>query len=202
MRRSLTVLGILATAGFLFLGTPGALAESRQAQPQADIDVDGMDHSKLNHGVLGHVAFSIHDCAQVIGAQATDLGSDPDVAGMDHSKLNHGVLGHVAVKADEREQIGADQRVDFDANPDAGADHSRLNHGVLGVKSADAGGVGDPVEAALDIAPESRIPPLSAWAPPAEIAGKVRLSQGGAAAGIELAWRPPMEVAQGEAAQR
>lgn len=68
----------MMVAGFFACGMQPVCAES---------DIDGMDHSKLNHGVLGAAAFqAAHDDHQ----HAT---IDADVAGMDHSKLNHGVLG-------------------------------------------------------------------------------------------------------------
>ena len=81
MSRYSIILSSVAVAGLLALGTqPG------RADP-ADPDVDGIDHSKLNHGVLGHAARQdIHDGHQ-------PASNDPDVTGMDHSKLKHGVLG-------------------------------------------------------------------------------------------------------------
>jgi hypothetical protein len=78
MSRHSIILSGLAIAGFLALGT---------APGRADVDVDGTDHSKLNHGVLGKAPQG----AQPAAAQQASL--DPDVVGTDHSKLNHGVLG-------------------------------------------------------------------------------------------------------------
>ena len=78
MSRYSIILRGMVVAALLALGTQ---------QGYADPDVDGMDHSKLNHGVLGHAARQdIHDGHQ-------PANNDPDVTGMDHSKLNHGVLG-------------------------------------------------------------------------------------------------------------
>jgi hypothetical protein len=88
-------LGSIAVVAFLGMGTqPG----------RADPDTDGMDHSKLNHGVLGRAAQRDTQGSQASGAivwanpvsvaLANPVGqSDPNVAGTDHSKLNHGVLG-------------------------------------------------------------------------------------------------------------
>jgi len=109
MSRYSIICRIAAVAGLLAFGTqPG----------RADADVDGMDHSKLNHGVAGqapHQEVAAHEGmpahhemheghAAAAGAAAAApapapataaavAGLDPDVAGMDHSKLNHGVLG-------------------------------------------------------------------------------------------------------------
>ena len=81
MSRYSIILRGMAVAALLALGT-----QQGHADP-ADPDVDGMDHSKLNHGVLGHAARQdIYDGHQ-------PASNDPDVDGMDHSKLNHGVLG-------------------------------------------------------------------------------------------------------------
>jgi hypothetical protein len=78
MSRSSIIFSALAVAGLLAFGTQRGHAAS---------DVDGMDHSKLNHGVLGQaVRQDIHDDHQHVNI-------DADVAGMDHSKLSHGVLG-------------------------------------------------------------------------------------------------------------
>jgi hypothetical protein len=107
-------LGGLAVATYLACGSLPARA--------GDPDVDGMDHSKLNHGVLGPTVQRDVQSAQApkptaqapkASAQApttivwvnpgatsqaaTPAGqtdsSDPNVTGMDHSKLDHGVLG-------------------------------------------------------------------------------------------------------------
>ncbi|MFY9834457.1 MAG: hypothetical protein WAK66_17315 [Methylocystis sp.] len=81
MSRHSIILSGLAVASFLALGT---------APGRADADVDGTDHSKLNHGVLGKAPPG----AQAAPAAASQQASlDKDVVGMDHSKLNHGVLG-------------------------------------------------------------------------------------------------------------
>jgi hypothetical protein len=77
MLRHSIILSGLVVAGFLALGVQ---------QGRADADVDGFDHSKLNHGVLGQ--------AHAGGVQKP-VGADADVTGFDHSKLNHGVLGAV-----------------------------------------------------------------------------------------------------------
>jgi uncharacterized protein involved in copper resistance len=82
MSRHSIILSGMAVAALLALGT---------RQGHADPDVDGMDHSKLNHGVLGHVT-------QAAGSQQASI--DKDVVGMDHSKLNHGVLGSAAATSD------------------------------------------------------------------------------------------------------
>jgi hypothetical protein len=75
---------IVAVAGVLAFGTqPG----------RADADVDGTDHSKLNHGVLGRAAHQEIASLQVSNENQRLASVDQDVAGVDHSKLNHGVLG-------------------------------------------------------------------------------------------------------------
>ncbi|HEY8137976.1 MAG TPA: hypothetical protein VIF61_09040 [Methylocystis sp.] len=83
MSRHSIILSGLAVASFLALGT---------APGRADADVDGTDHSKLNHGVLGKAPLG----AQAVAAPAAatqQVSFDKDVTGTDHSKLNHGVLG-------------------------------------------------------------------------------------------------------------
>lgn len=74
-RRS-NLLGFVAATAILACGAQPCLA---------DPNVDGMDHSKLNHGVLGAPAKN--------SSSSDHTSGDPDVTGMDHSKLNHGVLG-------------------------------------------------------------------------------------------------------------
>jgi hypothetical protein len=87
MSRHSIILSGLAIASFLALGT---------APGRADADVDGTDHSKLNHGVLGKAPPG----AQAAPAAAPQHASlDADVAGTDHSKLNHGVIGVAPVGA-------------------------------------------------------------------------------------------------------
>jgi hypothetical protein len=76
MTRYSIFLSSMAVAGFLLLGTQ---------QGQAQSDVEGMDHSKLNHGVLGQGTHQDSGDRQ--------HGGISDVAGMDHSKLNQGVRG-------------------------------------------------------------------------------------------------------------
>jgi hypothetical protein len=160
MSRLLTILSITAVAGFLFLGTQQGHAQAWQSTQS---DVDGADHSKLNHGVLGPVVIAIQmgDELQQVSANEPFSLSDPDVVGMDHSKLNHGVLGAAQTAASSTDR---------------------------------------PVEAALD-----KIPPLSSWAPPQEIAAKVQLerevaaerktAESGPVAKDELNWQPPQEIA-------
>ena len=81
MSRHSIILSGLAVASFLSLGT---------APGRADADVDGTDHSRLNHGVLGKAPPG----AQAAPAAASQQASlDANVTGTDHSKLNHGVLG-------------------------------------------------------------------------------------------------------------
>ncbi len=81
MSRHSIILSGLAVASFLALGT---------APGRADADVDGTDHSKLNHGVLGKAPPG----AEATPAAASQQASlDANVVGTDHSKLNHGVLG-------------------------------------------------------------------------------------------------------------
>ena len=81
MSRHSIILSGLAVASFLSLGT---------APGRADADVDGTDHSKLNHGVLGKAPPG----AQAAPAAASQQASlDANVTGTDHSKLNHGVFG-------------------------------------------------------------------------------------------------------------
>ncbi len=82
MSRHSIILSGLAVAGFLALGT---------APGRADADVDGTDHSKLNHGVLGKAPPGAQAAAPAAAPLQASL--DKDVAGTDHSKLNHGVLG-------------------------------------------------------------------------------------------------------------
>jgi hypothetical protein len=77
MSRHSIILSGLAVMGFLALGA---------APSRADADVDGTDHSKLNHGVLGKAP-----AGSPAAVQAASL--DTDVTGTDHSKLNHGVMG-------------------------------------------------------------------------------------------------------------
>ncbi len=81
MSRHSIILSGLAVASFLALGT---------APGRADADVDGTDHSKLNHGVLGKAPPGAEATAAAAPQQAS---LDANVVGMDHSKLNHGVLG-------------------------------------------------------------------------------------------------------------
>ena len=70
MARILTVLSIVTIVGsFVCLGTQGGGAHATQLTAQKaacaevkvgwvyDLDVYGMDHSKLNHGVLGWARF-------------------------------------------------------------------------------------------------------------------------------------------------
>jgi hypothetical protein len=94
MSRLWTILSILAVAGFLCLETRPGQAQSLQGQLQAQSDVSGMDHSKLNHGVLGQVvAYVTAGERQLASANEQVRGSDTNVNGMDHSNLDHGVLG-------------------------------------------------------------------------------------------------------------
>jgi hypothetical protein len=137
MGKSLIAFGILAVVGFLFSETPQGHAQSWQMQSQVESDIDGMDHSRLNHGVLGKASSRTDDYQQA------NLASDPDVIGMDHSKLNHGVLGAASLSVGSKE---------------------------------------DAVKVVLDTPPASIIPPLSSWAPPAEIADKVSAAKRQAAA--------------------
>ena len=81
MSRQSIILSGLAVASFLALGT---------APGRADADVDGADHSKLNHGVLGKAPPGAQAAPSAPAHQAS---LDADVTGTDHSKLNHGVLG-------------------------------------------------------------------------------------------------------------
>ena len=87
MSRHSIILSGLAVASFLALGT---------APGRADADVDGADHSKLNHGVLGKAPPGA-SAAPVAPSQHASL--DADVTGTDHSKLNHGVLGLAPVSS-------------------------------------------------------------------------------------------------------
>lgn len=87
MSRHSIILSGLAVASFLALGT---------APGRADADVDGTDHSKLNHGVLGKAPPGAQPAPAAVAAPAAaaqHASLDADVAGTDHSKLNHGVLG-------------------------------------------------------------------------------------------------------------
>jgi hypothetical protein len=93
MSRLWTILSILAVASFFTLSAQPGQAQSLQGEPEAQSDVNGMDHSKLNHGVLGHVAYQTGGELPQASASKEVRGSDPDVIGMDHSKLNHGVPG-------------------------------------------------------------------------------------------------------------
>lgn len=81
----------MAVAAFLTLGSQPSRAD--------DPNVDGMDHSRLNHGVLGKpatpAAKNIVWAAPGSAAPGSAAQSDPDVTGMDHSRLNHGVLGRI-----------------------------------------------------------------------------------------------------------
>lgn len=86
MSRYSIILGCMAVVGFLALTTPQGHAQS---------DVDGMDHSKLNHGVLGH-------------SMDADHRPMADVNGMDHSKLNHGVLGSASAKPHTKPTTSSD----------------------------------------------------------------------------------------------
>ena len=83
MSRHSIILSGLAVASFLALGT---------APGRADADVDGTDHSKLSHGVLGKAPPGAQ-VAAAPAAAAQQVSLDADVAGTDHSKLSHGVLG-------------------------------------------------------------------------------------------------------------
>jgi hypothetical protein len=95
MWRLFTALGILAVVGFL-----GTQQGQAQSWPQVQSDVGGMDNSKPNHGVLGHVTDQVSDERQQTSSNEQASASDPDVIGMDHSKLNHGVLGTVRTAAE------------------------------------------------------------------------------------------------------
>ena len=75
----------MAVVGILALGMRHGHAQS---------DVDGMDHSQLSHGVLGHE--TQHDMHADYPHMSVEMS---DVSGMDHSKLNHGVLGAAAPTA-------------------------------------------------------------------------------------------------------
>jgi predicted secreted protein len=86
----------MAVAFLLTLGTQPSRAD--------DPNVDGMDHSQLNHGVLGKAASvaaknivwaAPGSAAPGAAAPGSAAQSDPDVTGMDHSRLNHGVLGRI-----------------------------------------------------------------------------------------------------------
>jgi hypothetical protein len=66
----------LAVAGILAFGTQQGYAAS---------DVDGMDHSKLNHGVLGQERHHDMHASDYLRA-IVDMS---DVGGMDHSKLKY-----------------------------------------------------------------------------------------------------------------
>jgi hypothetical protein len=90
MSRHSIILGGLAIASFLALGT---------APGRADADVDGTDHSKLNHGVLGKAPPGAQAAQAAPAAAPQQASLDADVAGADHSKLNHGVLGVAPVGA-------------------------------------------------------------------------------------------------------
>jgi hypothetical protein len=83
MSRSSIIFSALAVAGILAFG---------MQQGQAASDVDGMDHSKLNYGVLGQ---ETHHDTHADDHQHASVDMS-DVGGMDHSKLNHGVLGAAA----------------------------------------------------------------------------------------------------------
>ena len=87
MSRHSIILSGLAVASFLALGT---------APGRADADVDGTDHSKLNHGVLGKAPPGAQAAPDAAPRQAS---LDADVSGTDHSKLNHGVLGVASVSS-------------------------------------------------------------------------------------------------------
>jgi len=87
MSRHSIILSGLAVASFLALGT---------APGRADADVDGADHAKLNHGVLGKAP---PGAAQAAPAASQQASLDADVTGTDHSKLNHGVLGAASAVA-------------------------------------------------------------------------------------------------------
>ena len=81
MMRHAILMSCMAVAAFLAFGA---------APGRAEPDVDGMDHSRLNHGVLGRaVAQNAQPCSLASMVKQTD----PDVIGADHSKLNHGVRG-------------------------------------------------------------------------------------------------------------
>jgi hypothetical protein len=84
MSRHSIILSGLAVASFLALGT---------APGRADADVDGTDHSKLSHGVLGKAPPGAQPAPVAVAAAPQQVSFDADVAGTDHSKLNHGVLG-------------------------------------------------------------------------------------------------------------
>jgi hypothetical protein len=88
MSRHSIILSGLAIASFLALGT---------APGRADADVDGTDHSKLNHGVLGKAPPGAQVAQAAPAAAPQQASLDADVAGTDHSKLSHGVLGAAPV---------------------------------------------------------------------------------------------------------
>lgn len=103
--------------------------------------------------------------------------AESGVADWGRNKLNQGMARQVAVN--ECQQVGADRHADFTPDPNVvGTDHSKLNHGVLGAQKV-------------------KIPPLSAWATPAEIVGKGSI---GEAAGIETAAQGQGENAKAETA--
>jgi hypothetical protein len=165
MGRSLIVLGILAVAGFLFLGPPqGQAAEDYQQTSYAsDPDVIGMDHSKLNHGVLGAARTNVGSEENAIKAV---LDTDPP-ASKNQPLPGWAPPAEIADKVAAAAREGAIKAV-LDTDPPAS-------------KNQPLAGWAPPAEIADKVAAAAREDaikavqnqPLSGWAPPAEIADKV-----------------------------
>lgn len=167
-----------------------------------------MNRFPMMIGVLALMDFLI---LGVSAGQALPLQAqaDSNVVGMDYSVLNHGVLGFVAYRGEAVRQVN-------DA-PDPqviGTDHSNLSHGVPGAAEEAKNGSLATSASVMDI------PPLSSWAPPAEIAEKVAAAARARLASNEEAikvgmdaelpatvisfesWAPPAEIADKVAAAR
>jgi hypothetical protein len=204
------MVGVLALMDFLFLGAPAG--QAFQLQAQADPSVVGMDHSMLNHGVLGFVAYRGEAVRPVNNA------SDPQVIGTDHSDLGHGVLG--AVEEARNGSPDASALVPDVPPLSSWAPPAEIAEKVAADARARLASNEETIKAGMDAASPAPAISFESWAPPAEIADKVAAARARLAsneeaikAGADSAsrattisfdsgWAPPAEIAEKVAAAR
>jgi len=140
MTRCSIVLSGVAVAVFLSFGVAAGRAETASSGA-ADPNVVGMDHSKLNHGVLGPETPK----RAASEAAASSGAVDPNVVGMDHSKLNHGVLGPEAPRGADDHARAASHAAALSV---VAEDHAKSNRGLTAAlrylgKALDSAQIGD-----------------------------------------------------------